>query len=271
MGTVTGNVETGNITIVQTPGGGSVTVETDRTLDAADAGRFNQGTLTDSTNNVFTVVSHTSNANNNGNFTVTVNLLPGGVAPVAGQFSLQDDDVLTNGQPVGFPDTSTLASALADAYVETIFNDVGSSNNNVPFDLNVESSELRGLIQSQWESRVLNANDFWVVYLMGAFQGRKDMDGDADSETSLSGVTAGGPSGQAGGSLIYKEVNADYARRNGIPLSINATDTVVHEVGHALGKSGLEPVTRLGEALSRPSVYRADYLNLIRSADKPLS
>jgi len=66
------------------------------------------------------------------------------------------------------------------------------------------------------------------------------------------------------GSLIYIETNRDGAAENAADVAAFEQDTVVHEVGHAVGRSGDHPVTLFeeGGALSR---YTASYLNKIRS------
>jgi len=67
---------------------------------------------------------------------------------------------------------------------------------------------------------------------------------------------------------MYLEVIKDCSRE---PPPFYATrkeqDTVVHEVGHAVGRSVVEPVTRWTEGI--PSRYREEYLKSIRSAEKP--
>ncbi len=124
------------------------------------------------------------------------------------------------------------------------------------------------LAAQDWDSSTQNAAAFWVAYVLGAFQGESPEDSDPDTEEPTEGET-----GTArGGSLIYLEVNKDFARQP--PPSdptVEEQDTVVHEVGHAVGRSISEspPVTRYAQGT--PSRYTEWYLMCIRSAVKPWS
>jgi hypothetical protein len=96
--------------------------------------RFENGSLTDSLGLVFIVIGNGTGAN----FTVDVVDRPGGVKPAAGAFTLVDDDLSIDGADVPMPDTSTLPGAMAEAYVKVLF-DVGDTNDNVPFVLNISN------------------------------------------------------------------------------------------------------------------------------------
>lgn len=270
MGTVGTNYVSGILTAPTlgiNPLASSVLVATDQDLAASDAGRFNQGSLVDSAGNRFSVVSHTTGSE----ISLVVTVPAGAAPPVSGNFTLLDDDTLQTGQRVGYPDTSTLVTALAAAYVLPMINDVGTSNYNVPFDANVEYAEFFTLVSSQWESRSLNADNFWVAYLLGAFQGPASKDLDPDSEMGLLGETGLGVPGQNGGSLIYKETIVDILSGTGIPVSLKEADTVVHEIGHAVGDRSSEPVTNYDQPPFQPSTYTPEYLDAIRSSVKPRS
>ncbi len=174
-----------------------------------------------------------------------------------------DDDYLRDGQDVPMPDTSQLGDAMTEAYVRVLF-DVGDNNGDVAFKLNVENAAERRAARD-WDSAPQNSAPFWVAYVLGAFQGESGTDNDPDAEDpAITGRTCN----PDGGSLIYLEVIKDCSRE---PPPFDATakeqDTVVHEVGHAVGRSVVEPVTRWTEGI--PSRYREEYLKSIRSAEKP--
>ena len=142
-------------------------------------------------------------------------------------------------------------------YVVPVY-DVGDNNMNVPFVLNVT---FAGIVAVQvWDSRQHNSQDFWVAYLLQSFQMNtwQDMDPNSELSSSVLGVT----SGSDGGALIFLEIHQAH---EGISDPLGAEqDTVVHEIGHAVGNGDDEPV-------STNSVYEANYLNLIRSSIKPSS
>jgi len=270
MGAVSGNDVSGMITAIGTPGATTVTVTTDQSLPPIEADRFIGGSLVDSVGNRFVVTGNSGTSN----FTVTVNLL-GSTVPAPGLFTLIDDDTIKGGQRVGYPDTSTLAGALRAAYVETFYDDVGTKNYNVPFIANIEDSTtaIDAVVESQWESEVFGAEDFWVAYLLGAFQGSMGHDGDPDGEFSNPGAHLGITSPH-GGSLIFRETLADYDRLPGHPTP-KEPDTVVHEIGHAVGNiyavpgTGKDPWPLTLNSAGQPSVYDPRTLNAIRSAKKP--
>ncbi|HWE35547.1 MAG TPA: hypothetical protein VG406_03170 [Isosphaeraceae bacterium] len=184
-----------------------------------------------------------------------------------------DDDAKVDGATLPLPDTGTLASALGAAYVTPSYDLQGKTN--VPFVLNVDFSTEQdvSITHTYWNSRNQNANNYWAAYLLEAFQGPKNQDGDPDVELttapfSILGVTVGPAFQDPGGSLIFWEVIQDYARLNGASPVVKEQDTVVHEIGHAVGNSGTEPVTQYPTA---PSVYDPTYLNFIRTALRPWS
>ena len=253
MGAVTGNTIAGTITNVGRASNGSVTVTTDQPLEDEEQGRFNGGTLRDSTGKIFPVITHTTRSD----FTVTVTI-SASLIPAAGAFTLVDDDVLTDGQTLPLPDVTTLAPALKDAYVEPVY-DVGTTNLNVPFVLNATRID-----RSHWDSIGLNGPDFWVVYALEAFQRPRDIDNDPDLPLrSPDSPLEGEANVVKGGSAIYYETNIDLARSRSLSPVVEVQETVVHELGHLLFPAGNHPVTKSN------SVYVPDYISGIRSSKKP--
>lgn len=272
MGTVSGNTITGQMNVAAGPSLSTVT--TNRTLNDS-INRFQGGKLTDSVGNVFDVVSST----NGDNFTLVVNNLftPVVQSPVAGAFTLIDDDLLKDGDDVPMPDMSTLQAAMNEAYVSVLL-DLADPNEFVPFVLNVTDGELDGFAQfnqilnNDWTSRAWNSDNFWVAYLLGAFQEGKDWDMDPDVGPGAEQGTVG-RTGPNGGCFIYLETNRDGAVKEGVNVAVYEQDTVVHELGHAVTRErGVHPVTG-GDSTPRGnfSRYTEAYLARIRATDKPRS
>jgi hypothetical protein len=103
---------------------------------------------------------------------------------VAGQTAPQkgadpNDDFLDNGEEVPAPDTSTLDSAMNEAYVKVLTDLPG--DDSVDFRLNVEfymqppnplpPDDFFNITRRFWNSRRLNANNFWVAYVLGPSKG----------------------------------------------------------------------------------------------------
>ncbi|MEK6674438.1 MAG: hypothetical protein AABZ47_02150 [Planctomycetota bacterium] len=165
--------------------------------------------------------------------------------------TLKDDD--DNTLLPKAPDTSAMAPAYQPAYVVPVY-DVGDNNMSVPFVLNVPNG---GTVAAQdWDSKSLNSNDFWVAYVLEAFQRAFDRDRDPDTEVVTLGVTAN----PDGGSLSFIEAIRDGTSN---PV-VREQNNIVHETGHAVGRSGDEPVT------DEASNFNANYLEHIRSAARPL-
>lgn len=290
MGVVEGNIVEGTIGAPVGPVGISV-VTTNQNLNDSVNRFVGEKHFRDSAGNLFDVVANTAGKN----FTITVIDLPGGVKPVAGDFTVVDDDELEDGDDVPMPNTSTLQAAMAEAYVAVAF-DVGDDKDNVPFVANVQESgvfttQLSQIISANWTSRKQNQSAFWVAYVLGAFQGIESEDNDPNTESIRPGTVTLGITGPNGGSLVYGEVNRDLAEQNRTSALAEIQDTVVHEVGHAVGNNGKHPVTGADavDANGVPipfgtkskngilvthhtySKYQPAYLDWIRSSKKPNS
>ena len=261
MGVVRGNTVMGQITNVVDNGDGNSTCTTNQNLnDSID--RFNPGILTDSASRDFNVIANT----NGNNFTITVNNYEDGTRPSLGNFKLVDDDRLVDGEDVPMPDTSKLANAMREAYVQVLF-DVGDNNDKVPFILNVADFDENIRDAQDWDSVSFNSADFWVTYILGAYQGERERDCDPDNELSLLGVTTN----MYGGSLIFIETIKDYSHKNGLNTAKEEQDTVVHEIGHAVARSLQEPVTLYEQDTNLPIRYTPEYITLIRTTTMPYS
>jgi hypothetical protein len=285
MGPVVNNDVAGNVT-QRVIGASTSTVTTSVAWNNDSANRFEGGTLTDGLSRDFPVISSSAPA---GLLTLVVynQLDPDAPAPALGFFSVVDDDLLGNGDDVPMPDTSTLDNAMNEAYVKVLF-DVGDNETatDVFFVPNLEA----GQSVDAWDSRNLNANNFWVAYVLGAFQGPKTRDNDPSGEND--GKTTLGETGGLGISWIYLESIRDHALENEGEVGdavVVERDVVVHEVAHAVANLGDHPVTGLdavfmnlaiGETSNVPSGsvlvthhtasrYLPHYLAAIRSTPRP--
>jgi hypothetical protein len=206
-----------------------------------------------------------------------------------GPFTLVDDDTPSDGADVPEPRTETLEAALKPAFILPI---IIPHNPGTQFYLNVEADDVVQLIEDDWGTRWQNANDYWVAYLLGAYQGFKSRDSDPNGELPvLLGATMGG----SGGSLIYDESIRDFVAHwnsthpnDQVDPDEMRQDLVVHELGHALTNKGLHPVTGLDAKVNNwpqnqnspdgvfvkhhdKSRYQPFYLDLIRKTERPLS
>ncbi|MCI0378569.1 MAG: Ig-like domain-containing protein [Gemmataceae bacterium] len=245
MGLVEGNEVTGVIIDVDShpdlPNASIVTVSSGSVFtEPADLNRFVGGVLYDFFGAGFRVIA-SDLSDPEGNFVLYVRNNPDtGAVPSLGNFGLIDDDFLKDGDDVPMPDTSTLNQALNEAYVQVFF-DVGGTNDNVPFMANAEEADL----ELDWNSRSLNANDYWVTYLLGAFQGSTQVDTDPNTEVALLGQSGD----LTGGSWTYAETIRDAAVTMNVNQDLLARETVVHEIGHAVTHESSHPVTGINAKL----------------------
>jgi uncharacterized repeat protein (TIGR01451 family) len=279
MTRVVGNTVTGKLKeyVPRTQTSTQVTIKTDVSLNDS-ANRFENGTLIDKNGRSWPVIS---SGTAGGKLTVTVRKPAPNQKPPLGTFRLRDDDALIDGQDVPEPDISTVNPAMKYAYVRALRDiDAYNTRPEAPFILNMPSRlNSHNRDAQRWDTASLNANDFWVAYVLGAFQPVRESDNDPDSENELWGET---PGDGTGGSLIYLETCRDAALENGWNVQAAIQDTVVHEVGHAVANSNEEPVTGWdakyrdnirprGSNFTPPdaSRYVERYLHLIRSSIKP--
>jgi len=168
MGAVAGNTTANEATSIIPLGADAVAVIL---RDQVEKDRIENGTLIDQTGNRFTISSNT----------VTELIVDvADVTPQGPQITLMDDDQLQDGQDVPMPDTSELASAMWEAFVNVQF-DVGDSNDNVPFVLNIGTIEEQ-LAAVDWDSKYDCSGSYWVTYVLGCFQPAIEWDNDGERE-----------------------------------------------------------------------------------------
>ncbi|HEX7184636.1 MAG TPA: hypothetical protein VF756_22620 [Thermoanaerobaculia bacterium] len=179
----------------------------------------------------------------------TISVFSGGVPPgtaLAGRaYVLVDDDDFNSDDPsnaldgddgenVTAPDTSLVQDSddpgqnvFAPAYVRPIY-DIGDNNDLVPFVLNVAKDAPTAIIATyDFDSVGTEADDdFWTIYLLGAYQfiRREDMDPVTEPVATLGIVDA--INGR--GASVYNEVGREAAT---VVSGINAV-TTAHEIGH---------------------------------------
>ncbi|MBI3462493.1 MAG: hypothetical protein HY000_05445 [Planctomycetes bacterium] len=204
----------------------TTTLLTDQTLNDS-VNRFEGGTLVDSTNTAFVVVSNTAGAN----FQVVVQNLADGTRPAnSGGFTLSDDDQAAWRKPM-----LDLFNLFQSAYI--VASDMGpGTRDNILGQVNVEDGEIGtqlglGKDFTSWPA-------YWIAYVQGSFQGGQNADFDPDSlpgpgEDPVDlGKTLGGGVGTLG-TLIFFEVIRDVGASNpNVNPVILEQQVVVHEIAH---------------------------------------
>jgi hypothetical protein len=155
-------------------------------------------------------------------------------SPSVGSFeSLRDDD--TKVMP-DYPDLGKLNAVFGDCYIECV-NDLPGTD-EVPFNLTLEANaELESALDR--DSSSLEADDFWVVYVLGAYQPRIDVDNDPEAEAVWFAQTTP-PTGSIPfqGSAVYLETIRDFCAENPVwDASYVEQQNVAHEVGHQVLES----------------------------------
>jgi hypothetical protein len=281
MGTVTGNVVSGNITAVAAAGAGKSMVTTNQNVTETPtaANRFEHGVLKNAGHS-FSVISNTQGAN----FTVTVNNL-GAVVPANGAFTLVDDDDFNSsdgaaldgdaGEDVTNVDTTLIQDSddgaknvFAFAYVRPTF-DVGDNNSNVLFVLNTPdgANEDALLIATYDFDQVATEADpdFWTVYLLGAYQMQTEEDGDPASENGGASTLGQVDTNNGKGVSVFKETSKEAAPGGG---TCAGPGTLAHELGHLF--KGEHPDGGLMAGSCGPSLsFTNASLTKIRNLDHP--
>lgn len=181
-------------------------------------------------------VSMNVTAVNPANSTVTV----GALANIP--FELRDDDdntVLPN-----LPDTSLMEEKYAPAYILPVFDGGGAAANDkmtVAFKRNFTSDTVAALngelaVANALESDANRADDFWIVYVLQAFQSRtwspglQRGDNDPNGPEAALGGVAAGLNGK--GAFTFIEELRDEETEGGF---VETAATVAHETAHQFG------------------------------------
>lgn len=180
--------------------------------------------------------SRTITAVNTPNNTVTF-------AALALHFELRDDDDFA--ELPQLPDTSAMEALYAPAYILPVIDGGGNNANNkqtVAFKRNIDSTSTATLgseilVANAMESDASRRDDFWIAYILQAYQPRSigtygaDVrgDNDPDSEDALYGV-ATALNGRGAFSFIeaHREEQVESATATHAPV-------VAHEIAHEFG------------------------------------
>jgi len=202
----------------------------------------------------------------------TITLVEVNQANVTLPFVLHDDD--DDSLLPRFPDTAAVVAAMRVAYV---FPFTSTDNSAVAFKLNIPYDYDAHRDAQDWNTKSDNADDYWVAYVLSCFQPGKWYAGggglgdlDPRWEDSIYGVTAG-PLGQYGGCLIF--VESHQSHEGTANPSLQEQDTVVHELGHAVGgralPPGADPENSTGGGVSAGGKYSSTYVDYIRTSTRP--
>lgn len=238
MGLVAGNQITGSIRRARPDTANNRTEITVR--QRLDVGRFKGGLMTIAGVGAGTVVDNTRS-------TVTIHGIVASSTVAGLSYVLVDDDDFNNDdtgkldgddtENVTAPDTSLVQDSdnpsqnvFAPAYVRPKY-DIGDNNDLVPFVLNVAADTSAARIATyDFDTAATEASeDFWTVYLLGAYQYTTDYDADGPpGETTILGGVVDLINGR--GASVFNEVLRQ-GEINVTAILNNATVTA-HEIGH---------------------------------------
>lgn len=185
---------------------------------------------------------------------------------------IRDDDQDKNGSylPPMVVTVKTTA-AFKPAYVLPVTKDIPNSNSTRPFLLHLESDELsylHELFDAGFDNKAHSRDDnFWMIYLLNAYQGKLDEDGDGrDKGSALSGQ-----SDNDYGAVILqesgRETGAAYAAKgNGTGWQL--PDVPPHEIAHLFGAIHSDQGL-MGYSEKKTETFEPITLDRIRSKDHP--
>jgi len=242
---------------------------------------FSPGKLT--VNNVnYNVVAST--AYGSGGDRITIARLPGKPELVREDWGktviLKDDDALENGDPLPPLDTSLLVEGFKPAYILPIWDPqiVPNATKKIPFMLHFNSDQtpyLRKIIRRGFDGWVYhNEPDFWLVYLLHAYQGKLDEDGDGEAGVSgLSGMadTFDCDKDNGFGAIVYYESGRETARNyasGGFGTGWQLKDVPVHEIAHLFSGDHADG-GMMGYAESKSDEFEPITLHKMRSCAHP--
>ena len=219
------------------------------------------------------------------NATVRVQNDAGGAPPVNQPFDLHDDDndaVLPRLPDLGWMQDSDnpQQNLFAWAYIRPVDDGGGGTTGEqgFPFDVNTEDDNeaLNESYYTKRQSTNSNSNDYWVVYLLSAFQGPVFRDGDPNDQPARIGVCSfvGQAPGTICGNVLlfyveaYRDACGGLDTAPGIRSGLQAT--VVHEVGHSFGADLFHTEGGImAQGCLKAPQFTEITLNRIRSAQRP--
>ncbi|MCC6132618.1 MAG: hypothetical protein IT186_22050 [Acidobacteria bacterium] len=198
--------------------------------------------------------------------TVTV-LKEFGDSLVGAEFSMIDNDVkLGYDDGVELVDTPSrtnftrMAPVFERAYMVPVLGVLPNPNPRAPFVLNTlndKSDYLRTLFRYD-NSQYDDSEDFWVVYILGAYQGLKKEDGDGRSAGGGVEEPTMGEAAGTYGALLYWAAAQDASKDPATGPGSRIMDVLPHEVGHLFGAThgDGELIDRKGEHFSEKTLAK---------------
>ncbi len=156
--------------------------------------------------------------------------------------TLVDDDAFKNDDPLPPLPTNEIKPAFEPAYILPVEDKAPNSNKTAPFRLHFKDDTqkyLKGVFAEGFDNKDYDEDPaIWVVYLLNAFQGKLNEDG--DGEGGLSGQTDGHKTtGRNGyGAAVFQESGREtadaYAAKNA-GTGWQLPDVAPHEIAHLFG------------------------------------
>ncbi|OGV79391.1 MAG: hypothetical protein A3K18_10145 [Lentisphaerae bacterium RIFOXYA12_64_32] len=183
-------------------------------------------------------------------------------------FRLTDDDSAVLPE---MPDCALLQPKFESAFVLPVIDGGTDPNNNkdtVAFTLNVTDYAAEVIKPGAFESRSARGDgDFWIAYVMMAYQGGPTGDGDPDDEPAplLLGVAPA-----FSYAFVFRETHRDYFSGESAANRLELLRrTVVHEIGHEFGirdeTGGLYRYSELNDPTKNPQFTR-EHIRIIRES-----
>lgn len=194
------------------------------------------------------------------------------------QVTLEDNDPQRDGDPVPPINFTLTDSELARAYIELDRKTLPNSSQPVPFILHFKDDQqtyLKPLFAKHFQNKGLDDDpEFWVVYVLNAYQGMLREDGDGNKDTgAISGQTDANQSGPNAGAngygiVVFQESGRELAEDRG--TAGWALDTTpAHEIAHLFRSTHAHGDIMDFEMNNRRPEYSPTTLNLLRSTEYP--
>ncbi len=197
----------------------------------------------------------------------------------AGPVRLQDDDPQRDGDPVPPINFELTHEQLARAYIKLDLTTLPNDTKPVPFKLHFKG-DSQEYLKKQFEPHFKNKafdNDpeFWVLYILNAFQGMPIEDGDGSRDPGkIAGQTDANQSGlnvgkDGYGIVVFQESGRDLATTKGYGAGWGLKTVPAHEIAHLFGVVHADGWVMSFDDMQRPGTYNAVTLKKIRTAEYP--
>jgi len=165
-----------------------------------------------------------------------------GYSYIGSSITLEDDDAYKNGDALLSLPAQGIKPAFEPAYILPVEDEAPNPRKTIPFQLHFKedtSSYLKSVFDKGFDNKDYHEDpDIWVVYLLNAFQGKLDEDG--DGENGIMGQSDGAPfTGLHGyGAAVFQESGREEATAyaaGGNGTGWQMPDVAPHEIGHLFG------------------------------------